>query len=35
MLENKEITHYYIPNINDNLLYKLMQSINTIEFKYD
>lgn len=35
MLDNKEITHYYIPKISDKLLYKMMQSINTIEFKYD
>lgn len=35
MLNRNEIKHYYMPKITDNLLNKLLQSINIIEFKYD
>lgn len=34
MLNKKEINHYYFPNFIDNLLMKLLKSLNTIEFKY-
>lgn len=35
MLNKKEINHYFIPQTTDTLLNKLLNSLNTIEFKYE